>query len=64
MKFVKKMLLALTAVAMMVVLLATSAFAAGNSSKQYVYTCFGDSVSAGYGLSGYENNPLDYSQFA
>ena len=63
MKFVKKMLLALTAVAMMVVLLATSAFAAGNSSKQYVYTCFGDSVSAGYGLSGYENNPLDYSQF-
>ena len=63
MKYVKKILLALTAVAMMVVLLATSAFAAGNSSKQYVYTCFGDSVSAGYGLSGYENNPLDYSQF-
>ena len=57
MKYVKKILLALTAVAMMVVLLSTSAFAAGKrSSKQYVYTCFGDSVSAGYGLSGYENN--------
>ncbi len=63
MKLVKKILLALTAVAMMVVLLTTSAFAAGKSSKKYVYTCFGDSVSAGYGLSGYENNPLDYGQF-
>lgn len=63
MKHLKKILLALTAVAMMVVLLTTSAFAAGKSKKQYVYTCFGDSVSAGYGLSGYENNPLDYSQF-
>ena len=64
MKIVKRALLALTAVAMMVVLLATSAFAAGkNKNDRYVYTCFGDSVSAGYGLSGYENNPLDYSQF-
>ena len=64
MKHIKKILLALTAVAMMVVLLSTSAFAAGKkTSKQYVYTCFGDSVSAGYGLNGYEKNPLDYSQF-
>lgn len=64
MKFVKKMLLALTAVAMMVVLLATSAFAATkkSSTKLNGYTCFGDSVSAGYGLKGYENNPLDYNE--
>ena len=54
MKHLKKILFALTAVAMMVVLLSTSAFAAGKkTNKQYVYTCFGDSVSAGYGLTGY-----------
>lgn len=63
MKHIKKILLALTAVAMMVVLLSTSAFAAGKkSSKQYVYTCFGDSVSAGYGLTGY-NADYGYDKF-
>lgn len=63
MKFVKRILLALTAVAMMVVLLTTSAFAINSSAKKYTYTCFGDSVSAGYGLSGYENLTLDYNAF-
>lgn len=62
MKTLKKILLALTAVAMMVVLLSTSAFAAGKSSKKYVYTCFGDSVSAGYGLTGY-NADYGYDKF-
>lgn len=63
MKMIKRVLLALTAVAMMVVLLTTSAFAAGNqkTSKQYTYTCFGDSVSAGYGLTGYKEG--DYNSF-
>ena len=65
MKTFKKILLALTAVAMMVVLLTTSAFAAGkkkSTTSLNGYTCFGDSVSAGYGLQGYDKNPLDYNQ--
>ena len=62
MRYVKKILLALTAVAMMVVLLSTSAFATNGSSKKYVYTCFGDSVSAGYGLTGY-NADYGYDKF-
>ncbi|MBQ8083213.1 MAG: hypothetical protein IJ241_03415 [Clostridia bacterium] len=63
MKHIKKILLALTAVAMMVVLLSTSAFAvSSNSGKKYVYTCFGDSVSAGYGLDGY-NPDYGYDKF-
>ncbi len=58
MKHIKKILLALTAVAMMVVLLTTSAFAytpATNSGKKYkTYTCFGDSVASGYALADYD----------
>lgn len=64
MKMIKRMVLALTAVAMMVVMLGTSAFAINSSAKkQYVYTCFGDSVSAGYGLNGYEKLDLNYNDF-
>ena len=57
-KTVKRILLALTAMAMMVVLLTTSAFAAtpkAASGKDYkAYTCFGDSVASGYALPDYD----------
>lgn len=58
MKYVKRLLLALTAVAMMVILLTTSAFAytaRTASGKTYkTYTCFGDSVASGYALADYD----------
>lgn len=64
MKMMKRILLALTAVAMMVTLLTTSAFALGTrSGKSYkTYTCFGDSVAAGYSLDKYDYTH-DYSKF-
>lgn len=66
MKQVKRILLALLAMATMVCVLATSAFAAGpktRSGKSYkTYTCFGDSVAAGYSLDGYDWTH-DYSKF-
>ena len=56
MKHLKKILLALTAVAMMVCVLSTSAFALGTrSGRSYpTYTCFGDSVASGYALADYD----------
>ncbi len=58
MKYIKRILLALTAVAMMAILLTTSAFAytpATASGKTYkTYTCFGDSVASGYALADYD----------
>ena len=58
MKHIKKILLALTAVAMMVVLLTTSAFAytarTASGKKYNTYTCFGDSVASGYALDDYD----------
>ncbi|MBP5271883.1 MAG: hypothetical protein ILO43_02800 [Clostridia bacterium] len=65
MKMMKRLILALTAVAMMVILLTTSAFAYSantRSGKKYpVYTCFGDSVASGYALADY-NWEHDYSK--
>lgn len=57
-KMGKRILMALTAVAMMVILLTTSAFAytpKAASGKDYrAYTCFGDSVASGYALPNYD----------
>lgn len=58
MKNLKKLLLALVAVALMAVVLTTSAFAyapATKSGRKYrTYTCFGDSVASGYSLPDYD----------